>query len=335
MDKKIKQRILTYSLAIQEATHQMMIQDKSVFVIGQGVKSPWYVGNTCKDLLKEFGPDRVIDTPIAENVVTGIGVGAGIIGGRAIVVHPRMDFMIYGLDPIINEAANWRYIFGGQSTAPVIIRCIINRGGEQGAQHSQALQGLFAHIPGLKVVAPTTAYDAKGLLISAIKGTDPVIYIEDRWLYGQKDNVPEKIYSIPIGKAKIRKRGKDITFVCISYAILNALKAAEELKKDKIEAEVIDVRTIKPLDMNTIISSIKKTGRVIIVEAAWKTGGVAAEIAAQISEKAFSYLKEPIKRICLPDSPAPTSKVLEKAYYDFVSPENIIKAAKELIKNKK
>jgi len=332
MDKKTKQRVLTYSLAIKEATHQMMSKDKSVFVIGQGVKSPWYVGNTCQGLLKKFGPDRVIDTPIAENAITGIGVGAGIVGGRAIVVHPRMDFMVYGLDPLINEAANWRYIFGGQSTAPVIVRCVINRGGEQGAQHSQALQGLFAHIPGLKVVAPTTAYDAKGLLISAIKGTDPVIYIEDRWLYGQKDNVPRKIYSVPIGKAKIRKRGKDVTFVCISHAILNALKAREELKKQKIDAEVIDIRTIKPLDMNTIINSVKKTGHVVIIEAAWKTGGVSAEISAQISEKAFPHLKKPIKRICLPDSPAPTSKVLEKAYYDFVSPENIIKITKKLIK---
>jgi len=328
----MKKRNLTYSLAINEATYQMMKKNKNVFVIGQGVKSPWYVGNTCQNLLKKFGPKRVIDTPIAENVINGIGVGAGIAGGRAIVVHPRMDFMLYGLDPIINEAANWQYIFAGQSSAPVIIRSIINRGGEQGAQHSQALQGIFAHIPGLKVVAPSTAYDAKGLLISAIRGNDPIIYIEDRWLYGQEDNVPEETYNIPIGKGIIRKLGKDITIIGLSYAMVNILKAVEELKKQKIDAEVIDIRTIKPLDINLIIKSIKKTGKVVIVEAAWKSGGVSAEIASQISEKAFSYLKKPIKRICLPDTPAPTSKILEKAYYDYISPEKIIKTVKNIIK---
>jgi len=331
-NKKNKTRNLTYSLAINEATLQMMTQNKSVFVIGQGVKSPWYVGNTCQNLLKKFGPNRVIDTPIAENAITGIGVGAGITGAKAIVVHPRMDFMLYGLDPIINEASNWRYIFGGESTAPVTIRGIINRGGEQGAQHSQALQGIFAHIPGLKVVMPSTAYDAKGLLISAIKGNDPVIYIEDRWLYNQKNNVPKKTYTIPFGKGVIRKKGKDITLIGFSYSMINILKAEEELKKEKISVEVIDLRSVKPLDINLIVNSIKKTGKVIIVEAAWKSGGVSAEIAAQISEKAFNYLKKPIKRICLPDSPAPTSKTLEKAYYDPISTKNIIKTIKELIK---
>ena len=330
--KKPKKRLLSYSLAINEATHQMMSQNKSVFLIGQGVESPWYVGNTCQNLLEKFGPKRVIDTPIAENAVTGIGVGAGIAGARAIIVHPRIDFMLYGLDPIINEAANWRYIFAGQSTAPVIIRGIINRGGEQGAQHSQTLQGIFAQVPGLKVVMPTTAYDAKGLLISAIKGTDPVVYIEDRWLYEQKCHVPKKIYTVPIGKAKIRKNGKDITIIGISYVMLNVLEAAEKLKRHNINAEVIDVRTVKPLDIDLIINSIKKTGKVVIVEADWKTGGVSAEIAAQISDKAFLYLKKPIKRICLPDSPAPTSKTLEKAYYDSISTKNIIKTIKKLIK---
>lgn len=328
--EKIK-RSLTYSLAINEATHQMMSKKNSVFVIGQGVKSPWYVGDTCRGLLEKFGEDRVIDTPISENVVTGIGVGAGITGARAIVIHPRMDFMLYALDPIINEASNWRYIFGGQSSAPVIIRAVINRGGEQGAQHSQALQGLFSHIPGLKVVMPSTAYDAKGLLISAIKGNDPVVYIEDRWLYSQQDKVPQKIYEVPLGKGVIRKEGKDVTIIGFSYSMFEIMKTVEELKKEKIDAEIIDLRTVKPLDINLILKSIKKTGRAVIVEAAWKTGGVSAEIAAQIFEKGFNYLKSPIKRVCLPDVPAPTSKILEKEYYNFVSSSSIIKSVKKII----
>ena len=330
MKNKKNQRLLTYSLAINEAIHQAMGQDKSVFLIGQGVKSPWYVGNTCNGLLEKYGEERVIDTPVSENAITGAGIGASIAGMRPIVVHPRMDFMIYGLDPIINQAANWDYIFGGQSTASVVIWPIINRGGEQGAQHSQALQSLFAHIPGLQVVMPATPYDAKGLMISAIKSNNPVVYIDDRWLYGLKENVPKKIYSVPIGKGVIRKKGKDITIVGISYMANEAIKAGEELKKYKIDAEIIDIRTVKPIDLPIIINSIKKTGKLIIAEAAWLTGGVAGEISALVADKGFKYLKKPIKRVCLPDSPAPTSAPLEKKYYTTY--KDIIKKIKQLLK---
>jgi pyruvate dehydrogenase E1 component beta subunit len=324
-------RKISYSLAINEALGQKMLQDWSVFLIGQGVKSAWYVGNTCRGLLEKFGPERVIDTPISENAVTGAAVGAAIAGMRPVVVHPRMDFMIYALDPIINEAANWYYMFGGECSVPVVIWAVINRGGEQGAQHSQALQALFSHIPGLKVVMPATPYDAKGLLISSIEDENPVVFIDDRWLYNIEGEVPEKIYRVPIGKGVIRKKGKDITIAATSYMMWQALEAAKILEKEKIDLEVIDLRSIYPLDENLLLESVKKTGRFLIADAAWKTGGVAAEISALVSQEAFTFLKAPVARVTLPDTPAPVSHTLEKAYYP--TKENIIQSVRKLLIN--
>ncbi|MDO9580576.1 MAG: alpha-ketoacid dehydrogenase subunit beta, partial [Bacteroidales bacterium] len=209
-------RKLQYSLAINEAFHQMMEADPSVFLMGQGTKSPWYVGNTAQGLLERFGEARVIDTPISENAMTGAAVGAALAGMKPIVVHPRMDFMLYAFDPIINEAANWYYMNGGKLSVPVVIWGIINRGGEQAAQHSQALHAMFAHTPGLKVVMPSTPYDAKGLMIAAIRDPNPVVYIDDRWLYSSEEVVPEEIYEVEIGKGVIRKEGTDATVVGVS-----------------------------------------------------------------------------------------------------------------------
>ncbi len=323
-------RKLSYSLAINEALHQMMTVDKSVFLIGQGVKSPWYVGNTAKGLLEKFGPERVIDTPVSENAITGAAIGAALVGMRPVVVHPRMDFMMYAMDPIINEAANWHYMFGGNSSVPVVIWGIINRGGEQAAQHSQALHALFAHVPGLKVVMPSTPYDAKGLMISAIKDDNPVIYIDDRWLYASEGEVPEEIYSVPIGQGFIRRKGKDITLVTNSYMVIESMKASKLLERDGIDIEVIDLRTIKPLDESLIFESIRKTGRLVIVDGGWKTCGIAAEITALISEKMFGYLKGPTMRVTLPDGPAPASLALEKVYYPKA--ENIVQAVRSSFK---
>jgi len=311
----IGKRKLSYSLAINEAFHQMMETDPSVFIIGQGVKSPWYVGNTARGLIERFGPERVIDTPVSENAMTGVAVGAAIAGIRPVVVHPRMDFMLYAFDPIINEAANWSYMCGGNSHVPVVIWGIINRGGEQAAQHSQAIHAMFAHVPGLKVVMPSTPYDAKGLMISAIKDDNPVVYIDDRWLYGIEDDVPEDIYEVPIGKGILRKEGSDVSVVSISYMCQESLKAAYDLEKDGISVEMIDLRTAKPLDEEIIMKSVRKTGRLVIVDGGWKFCGYAAEIAAVVSEKALEYLKLPVKRITLMDVPAPASRTLEKAYY--------------------
>ena len=328
-----KNRKLTYSLAINEALHQMMDYDPSVFIIGQGVKSPWYVGNTAKGLLKKFGPDRVIDTPVSENAITGAAVGAALVGMRPVVVHPRVDFMMYAMDPIINEAANWHYMFGGKSSVPLVIWGIINRGGEQAAQHSQAFHALFAHVPGLKVVMPSTPYDAKGLMISAIKDDNPVVYIDDRWLYTLKGEVPQEIYSVPIGKGIIRKEGRDATLVATSYMVVESMKASKDLEGEGIDVEVIDLRSVKPLDEILLFESVKKTGKLIIADGGWKTCGMAAEISALVSENIFDYLKAPITRVTLPDAPAPASSILEKDYYP--TSKNIINSVKSIIKNKK
>jgi pyruvate/2-oxoglutarate/acetoin dehydrogenase E1 component len=272
----------------------------------------------------------VIDTPVSENAMTGAAVGAALVGMRPIVVHPRMDFMVYALDPIINEAADWHYMFGGRASVPVVIWGIINRGGEQAAQHSQALHTLFAHIPGLKVVMPATPYDAKGLMIAAIKDDNPVVYIDDRWLHHLEDIVPEEMYEVPIGKAIIRKEGHDVTLVAISYMAYLATKAASELTKDGVEVEVIDLRTVKPLDKELLLNSVRKTGRIVIADVGWKTCGVSAEISSIVFEEAFEFIKSPPIRVTLPDAPAPASRTLEKAYYPTA--EHLIQAVRKVVR---
>lgn len=324
-------RRLSYSLAINEALHQMMAADDSVFLIGQGVNSPWYVGNTAQGLLAAFGDRRVIDTPVSENGITGTAVGAAIAGMRPIVVHPRMDFMFYAMDPIINEAANWYYMNGGKASVPLVIWGIINRGGEQAAQHSQALHATFAHIPGLKVVMPSNAYDAKGLMISAIRDPNPVIFVDDRWLYELEDTVPEEIYEVPIGKGAIRKTGSDLTLVASSFMAQEAFKAVQELSGEKIEVDLIDLRTVKPLDQELILESVKKTGKLLIADGGWKTCGLAAEISAMVCETIFGYLKAPISRVTLQDCPAPASATLEQAYYPTA--ETIAQAVRDLLQS--
>ena len=308
-------RKLQYSLAINEALHQLMKADKNVVLIGQGVKSPWYVGNTCRGLIKRFGVERIIDTPVSENAMTGAAVGASIAGLRAISVHPRMDFMLYAFDPIINEAANWRYMSGGNSHVPVVIWGIINRGGEQGAQHSQSIHALFAHIPGLKVVMPSTAYDAKGLLIAAVRDDNPVVFIDDRWLYETEEVVPEEIYEIEIGKGVIRRSGTDVTLVSISYMAYQSMIASEELSREGISVEMIDLRSAKPIDESLVIESVKKTGRLVVADGGWRSCGISAEVAAFVAEKVATSLRSPIVRITLPDTPAPASRTLEEVYY--------------------
>jgi pyruvate/2-oxoglutarate/acetoin dehydrogenase E1 component len=323
-------RKLSYSLAINEALHQMMDADPSVFLIGQGVKSPWYVGNTAKGLLEKFGPERVIDTPVSENAITGMAVGAALVGMRPVVVHPRVDFMMYAMDPVINQAGNWHYMFGGKSSVPVVIWAIINRGGEQAAQHSQSLHALFAHVPGLKVVMPSTPYDAKGLMIAAIRDENPVVYMDDRWLYSAEEEVPKEIYSVPIGKGIVRKKGKDVTLAAISYMAAESMKASEELEKEGIGVEVIDLRSVKPLDETLLFESVRKTGRLVVTDGGWKTCGMAGEVSARVSEKMFEYLKAPIRRVTLPDAPAPASGTLEKEYYPTST--QIAQAAKTVLR---
>lgn len=322
-------RKITYAEAIKEAMEQMMEKDKRVFLIGQGVTSPWYVGTTCEGLIEKIGEERVIDTPVSEAAISGVAIGSAMSGTKPILIFPRMDFMYLAMDQIINQAANWCYMFGGKVNIPLTIRAIINRGGEQASQHSQAIQAMFAHVPGLKVVMPATPFDAKGLLISAVYDGNPVIYIDDRWLYEEIGEVPKKIYTVPIGKGIVRKEGKDVTIVAISYLVPEAVRAANFLEKEGTEAEVIDLRTVKPLDEEIILRSVKKTGRLVVADSGWKTGGLASEIAKRVYTALYQDLKAPIGIVSLPDAPAPASSVLEKVFYP--KKDDIIKIIKELL----
>jgi len=322
-------RTLTYSQAIREAHSQLLARDDRVFLLGQGLWSPWYAGTSLKDLDKEFGRDRVMDSPVSENATTGAAIGAAIAGMRPIVFHPRMDFMLLAVDPIVNQAANWAYLFGGKVCVPVVIRAAINRGGEQAAQHSQALQAMFTHIPGLKVVMPSTPYDAKGLLVSAVYDGNPVMYIDDRWLYEESGEVPEEMYRVPIGRAALRRGGKDVTIVATSYMAAQAAQAALTLAGRGIDAELIDLRSVKPWDKDMVFTSLRKTGRLVIADAAWRNGGVAAEIAAAAADEAFDALLAPVVRVCLPDAPAPMSAPLEHAYY--LNAESIVAGVDRLM----
>lgn len=323
-------RTLTYAAAIREAFAQLLRTDPRVFVFGQGLWSPWYVGSSMIDLDKEFGRDRVLDSPVSENATTGAAVGAAIAGMRPIVVHPRMDFMLLAVDPIVNQAANWSYMFAGKVSAPVVIRAIINRGGEQAAQHSQAVQAMFMHVPGLKLVMPATPYDAKGLLVAAVNDGNPVMYIDDRWLYAEEGDVPETLYSVPIGRAEIRRPGGDVTIVASSFMVPQALKAARALQREGVDAEVIDLRSIKPWDRDLVCESVRRTGRLVVADAGWHTAGVAAEIVATVATEALDHLVAPPVRVTLPDTPAPMSKALERQYY--VDPERIGDAALRLVR---
>jgi len=323
-------REIAYAQAINEALHQIIERNNNVFLIGQGVTSPWYVGSTTVGLINRFGPKRIIDTPTSENCITGVAFGAALAGMHPIMCYPRMDFMYYAMDQIANQIANWHYMFGGQLSAPITLWAIINRGGEQAAQHSQALQAVFMHLPGLKVVMPSTPYDAKGLLVACIEEDNPVVYIDDRWLYEHVGEVPEELYSVPIGKGVVRREGEDVTMVATSYMVHEAIGAAEKLDKEGIDVEIVDLRSLKPLDENLLLTSVKKTGRLIVVDGEWKTCGVAAEISARIAENdVFRSLRAPIIRVSLPDTPAPASSALEKVYYPKA--EKIILAVREIL----
>jgi len=308
-------RVLKYADAIREAQYLALKKDKAVFIMGQGVDNPWCVGSTTKDLLSTFGAKRIRDVPISENAMTGAAIGAAMAGMRPLVFHPRMDFMYLAMDQICNHCANWHYMFNGQINIPITIRGIINRGNEQAAQHSQSPYSMYAHVPGLKIVMPATPYDAKGLLLAGIFDDNPVLYIDDRWLYDIHGEVPEGFYTTPIGKGNIIKKGSDLTVVAISYLVQEALLAAEELQKTNINIEIIDLRSIKPLDITIIMNSVKKTKRLLILDPAWPMCSIASEISSQIYDKLYTVLKKPIIRINLPECHAPASTSLEKYYY--------------------
>ena len=323
-------RELPSAQAIREAHAQLLQTDPRVFLIGQGLWSPWYAGGSLEDLDIEFGRDRVMDSPVSENATTGAAIGAAMAGMRPIMFHPRMDFMLLAVDSIINQAANWSYMFAGQVNVPVVIRASINRGGEQGAQHSQAIHAMFMHVPGIKIVMPSTPYDAKGLLVSAVRDGNPVLYIDDRWLYEDVGEVPEDLYSVPIGSAAIRCEGDAVTVVATSFMAREAVAAASELRQRGIAIEVVDLRSLRPLDKQTILTSVRKTGRLVTVDGGWLTGGVGSEIAAIVASEALDALRAPVQRVALPDVPAPTSSALEEAYYPRAS--DIVAAVETVVR---
>jgi pyruvate/2-oxoglutarate/acetoin dehydrogenase E1 component len=323
-------RTLTYAEAISEATVQSMEADDSVFVTGIGVADPTGIFGTVSEAWKRFGPTRVIESPNSENAVTGIAIGAAAMGKRPIIVHARNDFMFLAFDPLINLAAKWAYMYGGRAgRVPIVIRALIGRGWGQGATHSQSLQSTMAHFPGLQVVMPTTPADVKGLMISALRGTAPVVILEHRRLYDLRGIVPEGLEPVPIGVAAVVREGTDVTVVATSFMVQEALRAAEGLAGAGVSAEVVDLRSIRPLDRATIIKSVRKTGRLVVADTSWPTYGVSAEIAAVVAEGAFDALRAPVRRIGLADVPAPVTKSLEDVFYP--SPETIVSACLELL----
>ena len=322
-------RNLKFYEAIREATAISLQDDPSVYLIGLGVPDPKGIFGTTEGLQSKFGSDRVMDMPISENGMTGVAIGSALVGMRPILTHQRVEFALLSMEQIVNQAAKWFHMTAGKNNIPLVIRMIIGRGWGQGAQHSQSLESWFAHIPGLKVVMPATPYDAKGLLISAVEDNNPVIFMEHRWLHNTFGEVPEKKYKVPIGEAKIINKGSDITIVSHSYMSIEALKSAKILKKHNVSCEIVDLRSLRPLDVNTIITSVKKTKRLLVVDNGWTKFGVSAEIISSITEKIFSDLKSAPKRIGIEDVPIPSTRAL--AVHSYPTPSKIINAVSDLI----
>ena len=315
MNKKV-----TYSEAINLAFKYILKKFPESFVIGQGLWSPWYVGSTMQGLPNMFGKKRVIDSPVSEAGVTSIAIGASLHNMKPIVVHPRMDFMLLAADAIINQSSKWKFMLGGANSSAVTIRSIINRGGEQGAQHSQSLYSMFANIPGIVVALPSNPQDAYDFLIKSVQTNSTVIYIDDRWLYSEEavinlnsPNIKKNIFN---EKAKIIKKGKDITLISLGYGVKILREVEKKLKDENISAELIDLKIINPLDIKACVSSVKKTKKVLVLDYGWSNCGISSEIISQIAEKAINYKKKiNYLKIALPDYPAPTNKLNEKDYY--------------------
>lgn len=309
-----QQRSLTYAQALREAQDQALKRDPRVFLLGEGIDDPGGIFGSTVGLSEDF-KGRVFDTPIAENALTGITTGAALAGMRPIFIHMRMDFMPLTFDQILNHAAKIRYMSGGKVGVPWVIRSVIGKGWGSAAQHSQALHAFFMHMPGLKVLMPSTPYDAKGLLLSSIADPDPVVFIEHRWLYDIKGPVPQEEYLIPLGKGLIRRKGSDVTVLATSLMVVEALKAAQSLKESGIEIEIVDPRCLNPLDEELIMGSVCKTGRLLIADLGWETGGLAQMLGGRFFNRLRKVLKSDVVVVALPDAPTPASQELEKYFY--------------------
>ncbi len=304
---------ITYRKAISQALREILQSDPRAFMIGEDIGGYQGAYAVTRGFLKEFGPERIKDTPIAESVIVGAGIGAAMAGSRPIIEIMTINFSLLAMDQIINCAAKLHYMSGGQVTVPLVIRTVSGGGTQLAASHSQSLEGWFAHVPGLKVVAPYTPYDAKGLLRAAYEDPNPVMYVEHSLLYGMKGDIPDEEYSIPLGVADVKREGSDVTIISYSRMAQVALKAAVRLEEEGIDAEVVDLRSLRPMDTETIINSVKKTSRAVVVEEGWKAMGIGAEVSARIMENALEYLDAPVQRVASADIPMPYSRPLELA----------------------
>ena len=322
-------RKLSYCQAVNEAVTIAMDQDRNVICFGLGVDDPKAIFGSTQGLAERFGPQRVFDTPISENALTGIAIGASLDGIRPVMTHQRLDFFLLAMDQLVNNAAKWCYMFGGERPVPVTIRLILGRGWGQGPQHSQNLHSWFAHIPGLKVVMPATAYDAKGLLIAAIRDDNPVLFLEHRWLHNVVGEVPEGDYTVPLDRAQLLREGDALTVVALSYMTVEALHALDHLESLGIRCDLVDLRSVNPIDWDTVFASVRKTGRLLALDTASQTLSVASEIVARCSMELFSELKAAPALVALPDHPTPTSPALSEGYYRRA--EDIVRAAGRLL----
>ena len=322
-------RVIQFREAICEAMSEEMRLDPTIYLMGEEVAEYNGAYKASKGMLDEFGEKRVIDTPISELGFSGIGVGSTMTGNRPIIEFMTFNFALVGIDQIINNAAKIRQMSGGQFPCPIVFRGPTGSAGQLAATHSQAFESWYANCPGLKVIVPANPYDAKGLLKSAIRDNDPIIFMESEQMYGDKGEVPEEEYLIPIGKAEVKIIGKDVTIVSFGKIMKEAIKAIEELKKDGIEAELIDLRTIRPLDINTILESVKKTNRLVILEESWPFGNISTEISYQVQNQIFDYLDAPIEKINTADTPAPYSPVLLAEW--IPNSNDVVKSVKKVL----
>ena len=308
-------RQIKYFQAIHEATDQALAADRDVLLMGLGVPGPTGVFGTTSGLQERHGADRVFDMPSSENAMTGVALGAATRGKRPIMVHMRVDFAVLSLEPIVNQAAKWHYMYGGRMKAPLVIRMIIGRGWGQGPQHSQSLQAWFAHVPGLKVVMPARPYDMKGMLMAAVQDDAPVIILEHRWLYNLSGDVPQAPYTAPLDGAAVLRQGTDVTLAACSYMTIEAMKAADVLAGMGVSAEVVDLRSVAPIDTPTLVGSVAKTGRLVAADTGHAECGVSAEVIAAVTEAGFQHLRAAPRRVALPGVPSPTTPALADLFF--------------------
>ncbi|MEO5365746.1 MAG: alpha-ketoacid dehydrogenase subunit beta [Magnetococcus sp. WYHC-3] len=322
-------RICSYRDAVREALELAMARDERVIVLGEGVTDPKAIFGTTEGLLQRHGPRRVLEMPVSENGFTGMAVGAATLGLRPVIIHQRVDFSLYSLDQIINNAAKWHYMYGGRGgTVPLVIRMLVGRGWGQGAQHAQSLEALFAHIPGLKVVMPATAGDAKGLMLAAIEDPNPVIWLEHRWLHGTTGVVPEGWYTAPLSGGRVRREGRDVTVVATGHMVVESLRAALALEQAGVGVTVIDQAVLRPLDITAARAALRATGRLLTVDSGWMTGNLGGEIVARLVETDFSSFLAPPRRLGMADHPSPATRALIADYQP--TPWSIAQAAGEL-----